>query len=82
MAKMVVLEVDLGQDIDDIINEDVEEMTEKTRQTVDDAINQKKQIDTERVAQAQLKLRKEQEIQDALGKYMMPCSKPPTTINI
>jgi len=59
MAKMVVMDVDLGQSIDDIINEDVDEMTEQTRQIIDEAVDQKKMIDSNRKAQAQLKAKKE-----------------------
>lgn len=66
MAKMTVVEVDLGQDIDDIINEDVEEMTEQTRQAVDEAIAQKKTVETARTVQTQQKLRKEQDTRLAL----------------
>ena len=66
MEEMIIVDVDLGQDINDIINEDVEEMTEQTRQAVDEAIAQKKSVETGRSIQAQQKLRKEQDIRLAL----------------
>ena len=66
MVKMTIVEVDLGQDIDDIINEDVEEMTEQTRQVVDEAIAQKKTVETGRMVQAQQKIQKEQQTKNAL----------------
>jgi uncharacterized protein YigA (DUF484 family) len=68
MVKMVVVEVDLGQDINDIINDDIEEMTEQTMKVVDEAIAQKKTVETERMVQAQQKLHKEQKTQDTLNK--------------
>ena len=68
MAKMAVIDVDLGQDINDIINDDVEEMTEQTRQAVDEAIAQKKSVETEHLAAAQLKLRREEDVRSALDK--------------
>ena len=66
MEEMIIVDVDLGQDINDIINEDVEEMTEQTRQAVDEAIAQKKSVETGRSIQARQKLRKEQDIRLAL----------------
>jgi len=66
MGEMVIIEVDLGQDIDSIINDDIEEMTEKTRQAVDEAISQKKTVETNRMAQTKQKLQKEKQTLDAL----------------
>jgi len=66
MAKMIVIDVDLGQDINDIINNDIEEMTEQTRQAVDEAIAQKKTVETERIVQAQQRSRKEEDVRLAL----------------
>ena len=66
MGKMVIVEVDLGQYIEDIINDDIEEMTEKTRQAVDEAIAQKKTVETDRMVQAQQRTQKEQQIRDSL----------------
>jgi len=68
MAKMTIVEVDLGQDINTIISDDVEEMTGQLQQVIDDAIEEKRTVETERTKKAEEKVQKSRQILDTLEK--------------
>lgn len=66
MAKMTIVDVDLGQDIADIISDDVEEMTGQLQQVIDEAIEEKRTVETERIKKAAAKTEKSKQILEAL----------------
>ena len=68
MAKMTIIDVDLGQDINTIISDDVEEMTGQLQQVIDEAIEEKRTVETERTRKAEEKVQKSQQILNTLEK--------------
>lgn len=66
MKKIEVIDVDLGQNIDDIISEDVEELAEQTKEAIDEAIAKKREVETRQTQRTQEKARKELQIREAL----------------
>jgi hypothetical protein len=66
VAKATIISVDLGEDISEIISDDVREITEQNQEAIDEAIAEQRQVQRKRTDQADAKLRKEQAVTSTL----------------